>query len=91
MATAVAPVTPPAPPSSPGSPTLKFAIAHKKSYTSGNIPDPARLEIGELAINFADKKIYSKDASGNIVELGFNADYDSDLNALKSVTDGGSF
>ena len=45
-------------------------VQHKRSSTASNTPSAAQLEIGEIAINFADKKIYTKDASNNIILIG---------------------
>jgi hypothetical protein len=44
-------------------------IQHKRSTISGNKPTTAQVSTGELALNFADKSIYTKDASNNIIEL----------------------
>lgn len=44
-------------------------IQHKRSSVAGNTPSTAQVAVGELAINFADKSIYTQDGSGNIIEL----------------------
>jgi len=44
-------------------------ILIKKSSTSGGIPLAADLDQGELAVNLADRKIYTKDNSNAIVRL----------------------
>lgn len=41
----------------------------RNSLTPGNIPNPANLEVGELAVNIPDKKIYTKNSSNQIVDL----------------------
>lgn len=41
-------------------------IVHKKSSVAGKVPLPADLDYGELAINYADSKIFFKDSS-NVV------------------------
>lgn len=46
------------------------AIIPKKSSVPGKAPTSSQLEIGEIAINLYDAKIYTKNASGNIIELG---------------------
>jgi hypothetical protein len=46
------------------------AIKTKVSHTGGAVPTTANLSEGELAINTADGKIYSRDDSNNIVTLG---------------------
>ena len=45
-------------------------IILKKSSVVGKEPLPADLEVGELAVNLADKKLYSKDASGTVISVG---------------------
>lgn len=45
----------------------------KQNSIGGQIPDPADLEIGELAMNVADKKLYSKDVGGNIFHVNASA------------------
>ena len=44
-------------------------IILKKSSTAGKIPLASDLKIGEPAVNLADAKIYTKDASNNVIEL----------------------
>lgn len=44
------------------------------SETPAAIPDPADMEIGELAINIADGLIFSKNTAGEIVQLGGASD-----------------
>ena len=41
-------------------------IKLKKSSVSGNIPDSGDLQYGELAINFADGKLFYKNSSNEI-------------------------
>jgi len=44
-------------------------IIHKKSSTAGSIPAANTLEPGEIAVNLTDKKIYSKQTDGTVIEL----------------------
>ena len=44
-------------------------IIHKKSSTSGSVPAASSLEPGELALNLADQKLYSKKTDGTVVEM----------------------
>lgn len=44
-------------------------IKHKRSSTSGQAPTTGQLDVGEIAINLADSKIYTKDGSDNILTL----------------------
>jgi hypothetical protein len=46
--------------------TLKI----KQSSISGKVPLEGSLVQGELAINTADQKLYSKDSNGDIFEIG---------------------
>ena len=41
----------------------------KRSSESGKAPASADLDVGELAINLADRRIYSKTQSGEVVEM----------------------
>jgi len=45
-------------------------IIPKKSSTLSKIPLSTDLEVGELAINLADQKIYTKNSSNTVIELG---------------------
>lgn len=42
----------------------------KRSSVAGKVPLSTDLQVGELAVNLADQKIYSKNAGGTVVELG---------------------
>jgi hypothetical protein len=41
----------------------------KRTTTASNVPSTANLEAGEIAINLADKKLFVRDTSNNILEL----------------------
>ena len=45
-------------------------IQLKRSLTPGQVPGSANVLVGEPVINLADKIIFSKDGSGNIVVIG---------------------
>ena len=45
-------------------------IIMKKSSTGGAVPAAGSLQPGELAVNLADKKIYSKTTGGTVIEVG---------------------
>ena len=45
-------------------------IILKKSSVVGKVPAAGDLEIGEIAVNLADQKLYSKNASGSVIQLG---------------------
>ena len=44
-------------------------IILKKSTTGGSAPLSGNIDVGELAINLADRKIYAKDGGGSIITL----------------------
>ena len=46
-----------------------IAIKPKRSETASSIPVSGDLEVGEVAINSADQKIYTKKSDGTIVEV----------------------
>lgn len=45
-------------------------ILHKRSSTSSNVPSAGQLDYGELAINYADGKVFMKKSNDSIVEVG---------------------
>lgn len=45
-------------------------IITKNSSTASAVPSAGSLTKGELAVNVTDKKLYTKDNGGNVVELG---------------------
>ena len=45
------------------------AIKCYASETASAVPAAERMEVGEIAINIADAKIYTKNSSAEIVEL----------------------
>ena len=47
-------------------------IVTKNSSTAASVPTAAQLVQGELAVNVADKRLYTEDNAGAIVELGTN-------------------
>lgn len=46
-------------------------ILLKRSSTASSVPAAGSLQAGELAVNLADQKLYSKTAGGSIVQVGF--------------------
>ena len=46
-------------------------ILLKRSSTASCVPAAASLQAGELAVNLADQKLYSKTAGGTVVQVGF--------------------
>lgn len=45
-------------------------IIPKKSSVASKVPLATDLSVGEIAINLADKLIYTKDAGGTVVTIG---------------------
>lgn len=45
-------------------------IIPKRSSVAGKTPTSSDLEVGEIAVNLTDRKIFSKDTSNNVVQLG---------------------
>jgi hypothetical protein len=45
-------------------------IQIKRSSTAGSAPTAGQLAQGELAVNLADKRMFTKNASNQVVELG---------------------
>jgi hypothetical protein len=44
-------------------------IIHKKSSVASSVPSAGDLEPGEIAVNLADQKLYSKTTGGTVIEL----------------------
>ena len=47
-------------------------ILTKKSSESGKVPTAGDLFVGELAVNVTDKRLYTKDSAGGVIEIGTN-------------------
>jgi hypothetical protein len=45
-------------------------LLHKRSSTAGATPSAGSLTVGELAINTADGKVFTKKDNGTVVEIG---------------------
>ena len=50
---------------------MPSTILPKRSSTASSVPAAASLQAGELAVNLADQKLYSKTAAGTVVQVGF--------------------
>jgi hypothetical protein len=48
---------------------MSNTIQIKRSSTAAAVPTAGQLAVGELAVNLADKKLFTKDASNAVVEL----------------------
>ena len=64
---------------------MATVIIFKRSETPNEIPGASALEIGELAMNLTDGKLYSKTTGGAVKEVGGAGAVD-----LQTVTDGGA-
>lgn len=49
---------------------MATVIQHKRSETASSVPSGSDLAVGELALNLADKKLYSKKTDGSVVTFG---------------------
>lgn len=50
---------------------MASTILLKRSSTASIVPAAGSLQAGELAVNLADQKLYSKTAGGTVVQVGF--------------------
>ena len=50
---------------------MPSTILLKRSSTASIVPAAASLQAGELAVNLADQKLYSKTTGGTVVQVGF--------------------
>ena len=48
---------------------MNHIIKPKRTSSAGTVPTTSNLEEGEIAINLADKKLFVRDTSNNILEL----------------------
>ena len=64
---------------------MATVIKLKRSETPAQSPGASALEIGELAMNLTDGKLYSKTTGGAVKEVGGAGAVD-----LQTVTDGGA-
>jgi hypothetical protein len=48
---------------------MAVTIITKNSSTASSVPGAGSLSQGELAVNVTDKKLYTKDAGGNVITL----------------------
>jgi len=67
---------------------MATTIIHKKSSVASSIPAAGDLEPGEIAVNLADKKLYSKTTGGTVIELAPNDDQLSLTETCKNVSGG---
>lgn len=63
-------------------------IRHKRSDTPGSVPQPSDLFLGELAVNTADGKLFTKKSDGTIVDLTTSGGVDGGLLVYNSLLEG---
>jgi hypothetical protein len=63
-------------------------IIHKKSSVAASVPVSADIAPGELALNLADQKIYTKQTDGTIIEMAPNIDQKALTENCKNVSGG---
>ena len=56
------------------------------SATASQVPLAANLSQGELAINVTDKKIYSKNSGGTVIQVAASPGANSDITSLSGLT-----
>jgi len=66
----------------------------KNSVEADKVPAAGDLATAELAINLTDQKLYSKDADGNVFQIGGSSDLDGfvkldDEGTAQSIVGGG--
>lgn len=59
-------------------------VQHKRSETTGAVPVANSLAVGEIAVNLADGKMFSKNSTGSVVQL---LSYDADLFTIPETVD----
>ena len=62
-------------------------VITKKSTVVGKVPVPTDLDIGELAVNTADKKLYTKHSNNAVVQIGTTITVSSTAPASPAVND----
>ena len=64
-------------------------IRHKRNATAAAVPSAASLSTGELAINTADGKLFTKKDDLSVIEIGIvKPDVDNNFTALQTLTAG---
>ena len=63
-------------------------IKPKRTTVGGNVPTTSEIVSGEIAVNLADKKLYVRDTSTNILELTTRTVSALDDTTITSVADG---
>lgn len=64
-------------------------VQPRRSYTSGVTPAASELETHEMAVSWADAKLFTKDASGNLVTLTLGGGGSSATEIFEAATTAG--
>ena len=64
---------------------MSVFISHKKVLEPGGIPLADRVEVGELVVNVADGRIFTKLASGEVMQVGGEAVSTQQASATESM------
>ena len=62
-------------------------VITKKSTVAGKVPLSSDLDIGELAVNTADKKLYTKHNDNAVVQIGTTITISSTAPASPAIND----
>ena len=62
-------------------------VITKKSTVAGKVPLSSDLDIGELAVNTADKKLYTKHSNNAVVQIGTTITISSTAPASPAIND----
>lgn len=62
-------------------------VITKKSTVAGKAPVAADLVVGELAVNTADKKLYTKHSDNSIVQIGVSITVSSTAPTSPAIND----
>ena len=62
-------------------------VITKKSTVAGKVPLSSDLDIGELAVNTADNKLYTKHSNNAVVQIGTTITISSTAPASPAVND----
>jgi len=71
---------------------MAITIIPKKSSVTGKVPDSTSLAVGEIAVNLADGKIYTKRSDNTVINLSGSLEGHthsiSDVSGLQTELDG---
>ena len=62
-------------------------VITKRSTVAGKVPLSSDLDIGELAVNTADKKLYTKHSNNAVVQIGTTITISSTAPASPAIND----